>query len=337
MDRFTAHLDRGWDLVTKGDLVGALCSAQEGLEIDNDSPEVHNLMGYIHAQQGDVDTALQHYDQATALDETYIEAILNAAELLIHPLHRFPEAAQKIDEALEYCETADEIADALILKIDALLQHGQRDEAHRTLKRLPDGPFENPELVFRVGRARFDAGDAESGFKLIEQAAELSPVNPEALYYLGLALDARGDSRLATLRFLQVRDLDLQLPPPPWAIPPDQFERRVKTAIGRLPLPLQAHLDNSLVVVCETPGAEVVAQGVDPRAPLLFDSVEGEGADVSIGHIFVYQRNIERVVLGVADIEDELFRCLEHELTAVREHPTMAKTRQGPLALKTKA
>ena len=272
MDRFTAHLDRGWDLVTKGDLVGALCSAEEGLEIDSDSPEVHNLMGYIHAQQGDVENALQHYDQAIALDDTYIEAILNAAELLIHPLRRFKDAVQKIDTALMYCDTADEIADALILKIDALIHDGDRESARRTLQRLPDGPFENPELLFRVGRVRFDAGDHESGFGLIEAAAVQTPVNPEALYYLGLALDARGDTRLATLRFLQVRDLDLQLPPPPWAIPPDQFERRVKAAIGRLPKDLQAHLDNSLVVVCETPGAEVVAQGVDLQASSLTQS-----------------------------------------------------------------
>src|SRR4051812_47623066 len=32
MDQFTAHLDRGWDLVNRGDFAGALISAQKSLE-----------------------------------------------------------------------------------------------------------------------------------------------------------------------------------------------------------------------------------------------------------------------------------------------------------------
>ena len=38
MDRLSAHLDRGWELVTQGDLNGAMASAEQTLELDGDSP-----------------------------------------------------------------------------------------------------------------------------------------------------------------------------------------------------------------------------------------------------------------------------------------------------------
>ncbi len=41
-------------------------------------PKVHNLLGYTAALVGDSEEALEHYRQAIALDETYLEAMLNA-------------------------------------------------------------------------------------------------------------------------------------------------------------------------------------------------------------------------------------------------------------------
>ena len=67
MDQLSAHLDRGWDLIQKGDLRGARASARRALEADKDSPEAHNLLGYVAAQEGDADEALEHYRQADAL------------------------------------------------------------------------------------------------------------------------------------------------------------------------------------------------------------------------------------------------------------------------------
>jgi tetratricopeptide (TPR) repeat protein len=97
MDQFSAHLDRGWDLAQKGDASGASACARRALEIDPKSPEVHNLLGYTAALAGDAEEALEHYKQALALDETYFEAMLNAAEVLMHPLGEW-------DEAIAMCE-----------------------------------------------------------------------------------------------------------------------------------------------------------------------------------------------------------------------------------------
>src|SRR5688500_15144638 len=151
MDQFAAHLDRGWDLVSRGDLAGALLSAQKSLELDAESPEAHNLIGYIHAAEGSSEEALEHYKQAIELDETFVEAMLNAAEVLIHPVRDFDAAIKMIEDALEYAADDEEVADALLLKIDALLHRGDAEEAKRAVAALPEGPFENGHLDFLIG------------------------------------------------------------------------------------------------------------------------------------------------------------------------------------------
>src|SRR5580704_16712507 len=146
-DQLTAHLDRGWDLAQKGDSAGASACAKRALEIDPQSPEVHNLMGFAAALEGDADEALEHYRQAIALDETYFEAMLNAAEVLIAPLADHDGAIVQIEEELDDC---------ILLKVDALMAKADYEEAKRAMKMLPDGPFNGPTYLFLIGRAWYE-------------------------------------------------------------------------------------------------------------------------------------------------------------------------------------
>src|ERR1700754_4030387 len=153
MDQFSAHLDRGWDLVQRGDSRGAEISARRALEIDSQSPEAYNLLGYVAALQGEFEDAIEHYRQAIALDDTYLEAMLNAAEVYIHPLGEYEQAIEMCDQALDLAEVDEEIIDALLLKFDALLGKGDADEAARVVSKIPKGPYDNPNHTFLVGRA----------------------------------------------------------------------------------------------------------------------------------------------------------------------------------------
>ena len=316
MDQFSAHLDRGWDLVSRGDLAGALVSARKGLELDADSPEAHNLLGFVLAAEGHAEEALEHYRRAIDLDETFVEAMLNAAEVLVHPLGQVADAIAILDEALDYVEGQDETADALLLKVDALLQGGDKEAARSVVARLPSGPFENPHLPFAIGRARFETGDADGAEPLLAQAVQEEPEHADAHYYLGLLHELRGDVRSATLAFLLAREIEAHAPAPPWAVPTDQFERRVESAIRRLPEGLREVLDGSLVVVVELPGAEVVAEGVDPHVPVLLDGLGGDAGRPKLERLFVYQRNVERISMNAFELEDEVVRCIEYELSA---------------------
>jgi tetratricopeptide (TPR) repeat protein len=317
MDQFSAHLDRGWDLVQRGDPRGAEQSARRALELDAQSPEAHNLLGYVAALKGDYEEAIDSYRQAIALDDGYLEAMLNAAEVYVHPLGEFDEAIGMCDQALGLAETDDEIVDALLLKFDALLGKGELELARELSGRFPAGPFENPNHVFLVGRAHYEVGEVDRAAPLVEDAVKRNPKNAEAWYYLGLIRDERGDPGGATTAFLRSRELDLELPGPPVSLSRETFEVTARRAIDSLPDPLKVYVREGEVYVADVPGVEVVVDGVDPRALLLLDGINTEDKALPLtARVFVYQRNVERLAGSVELVESEIAAALEREITA---------------------
>jgi tetratricopeptide (TPR) repeat protein len=317
MDQFSAHLDRGWDLVQRGDTRGADASARRALEIDPQSPEAYNLLGYVAALEGDSSEAIENYRQAIALDETYLEAMLNAAEVYIHPLGEFDEAIDMCNQALDLAETDEEIIDALLLKFDALLGKGDAREAATVIGRVPEGPYKNPNHAFLIGRAYYEIGDIERAAGLIEEAARREPSHAEAHYYLGLVRDERGDAKGATTAFLRCRQLDLEVAPPSWSLPRELFGKAVERVVQSLDPILIRYVRDAAVHVSDVPGLELVADGVDPRALVLLDGLgTPEVPPTSATRIFVYQRNIERLSGGTERLDQEIISAFEREITA---------------------
>jgi tetratricopeptide (TPR) repeat protein len=320
MDQFSAHLDRGWDLVSRGDFEGAQQSAEKSLELDAESPEAHNLLGYVHAALGDTDAALEHYREAIALDDSFVEAMLNAAEVLIHPVHDFQGALDMIDEALDWAENDEEVADALLLKFDAYMHQGDREQARKVLRTLPEGEMENPRVEFMIGRALFEVGEPDAARPRLERAIKGDPDNGDAHYYLGLTHEVARSQEDATVAFLRSRELDLLLPRVPWALPAAHFERITQRAIDRVADSLKPVLDGALVVLSDVPGVEVVAEGVDPRAAMLLDALSPKGATPRAGRVFVYQLNVERLTEGMVSLEEDLVALLEAEIRSAFPH-----------------
>jgi tetratricopeptide (TPR) repeat protein len=321
-DQLSAHLDRAWDLVSRGDLAGALRSAQKSLELDGDSPEVHNLLGFVAAQEGRGEEALEHYERAIELEESFVEAMLNAAECCIHPLAEWDAAIGHVEQALEWIDDDEELADALLLSVEAHFGKKDLDGARSVLARVPSGPFENPGLLFALGRAHFDLGAPGPAEAALAAALAADPAHSDAAYYLGLVLEQRGDRRGASLAFLQSRDAELRRAPVLERVPHGEFEKRVKSALGKLPEHAQAVLAGALVIVGDVPGAEVVAEGVDPRLPVLIDDVRRE-PELRAGRVFVYQRNVERTLESpsLVAVEDAIVRFLGEELEFVEAGP----------------
>ncbi len=316
MDELSAHLDRGWDLVQRGELAAARIAAEQGLTLDEESPEAHNLMGYVLAAEGHVEEALEHYRRAIEVDETFLEAMLNVAELLLGSLGRPQEALEVLEDALELCETDDERADTMLAMVEALLQMGRPEEADAVVAQLPEGPFESPELEAQVGRVHLDRGHFEAAEKHLRRALERAPMLADAQYYLGLVQRMVGHDLEAMVSMLRARELDAQGPSWPWSQPREQFEAVVADALRKLPEEVSKRLDGAAIVVTDLPGAEVVSEGVDPRVPVMVDRVDDEGL---VGKLFVYQRNIERYANGRADVPDVLLEAVTDEVTAAAE------------------
>jgi len=331
MDQLSAHLDRGWDLAQKGDAAGASACAKRALELDSQSPEVHNLLGYAAALTGDPEEALEHYKQAIALDETYLEAMLNAVEVLMHPLEEWDEALALCDDALDYAETKEEIADCILLRVDALIGKGDIDQATKCMSQLPDPPFESPSYLFMIGRSLFELGNSEQARPFLEQAVEADASNSDAFYFLGMTRDLAGDPRGAIECFLRARAIDSARPEPPWAPSADTFAELVRRVITSLDALLSRWVRDADVYIVDMPGAELVVDGVDPRAMVLIDA-RPIGDDDSVdmasptldahqaklqARLFVYQRNVQRGAGSLDAMVQELTAALEREITEV--------------------
>ncbi|EYF01620.1 tetratricopeptide repeat protein [Chondromyces apiculatus] len=325
MDQFSAHLDRGWELVQRGDIRGADASARRALELDPNSPEAHNLLGFVAAMEGEGEEAIEAYRQAIALDDTYLEAMLNAAEVYIHPMGEYDQAIDMCDQALELAEVDEELIDALLLKFDALLGKGDLDEAARVVTKIPESPYDNPNHTFLVGRANYEVGQVDKAAELIEEAVRKDPRHAEAHYYLGLIRDERGDIRGATQAFLRSRDLDVELGMPPWAPSREGLVQIAQRSIAVLNPVLRRYVEDAEVYVSDVPGMELVAEGVDPRALVLLDGIASEERER--GHrgpvdnrpcarVFVYALNVARLAGSVEGIEREITLALEREITA---------------------
>lgn len=317
MDQLSAHLDRGWDLVGRGDLAGAALSARKCLELDEGSAEAHHLLGYVRAAEGHAEEALEHYRRAIDLDESFVEAMLDAAGLIVDRGGDPREALRLVDDALEWIEDEPERADALLLKVEAYLRAGDVDAARRTLALLPDEPFDVAELEFLRGRAYAEIGDTERAERHLRRAIELVPDHAEAHHELGHLLERTGREAEARLEFLRTQRADAIAPAPAWAPSREDFEGTVAVAIGHLPPELRAALDGTLVVVTDVPGAEVVADGVDPRVPVLIDAAAEPAEPPRAGRLFVYQRNVERMAGGPDRLEATTVEAIENELGAV--------------------
>ena len=125
-----------------------------------------------------------------------------------------------------------------------------------------------------------------------------------------------------------MRLLDEAAPPVAWAIASKAFEEIVPSAVKKLDPALRRFVDAAELFVVPLPGLEVIADGVDPRAPLLLDGLSTpERPGPPCARLFVYQRNLERMVGSSAELLDELVGTLEHEITATfledrrSEHP----------------
>lgn len=312
MDQLSAHLDRAWDLVGRSDFPGAMSSAQKSLELNPGSPEVHNLMGYIRAQEGRAEDALSYFERAIELDDSFVEAMLNAAEVNIHPLHDWDEAIRLIDEALDWVGEVDEQADAMLLKVDALLGKGEHDEARKVALAVPEGPFENLATALALGRALYDVGELARAEPWLRQVLRAEPHNAEAHYLLGLSLVDR-DLQAASICFLQTREADRREAIKPM-LTREQFERRVQAAMLKLSSTAARIVDGALVVIDDLPGVEVVADGTDPRIPVMLDDIENENGLARARRIFVYQLNVERRVDSPLEVDDEIARSIQGEI-----------------------
>lgn len=320
LEAVSLELERGWQHVEEGEIAEARKVADSLFAQYPDTPEVLVLLGMVESLEGKPDQALQHYEQASSVDPEYVEPLLCAAELYIWELGEDEKGLELCRRAKEVAEEEEEYLDALLLQAEAEINLGRERAALSTLREIPEGDVDLPEMRYhvRAGRLFLDLQRLEEAERQFKRASDKEPDNVDALHGLGMCAEGRGQRERMIEYFQKVRAIDLKEERPPWALSEAAFRKLCATSLDELPEELRRRLKNVPILASDYPTAEMVNDGSDPRMLGFFSGVPyGERSSVGgtphLEAIFLFQRNIERIAYGPEDVEQEVRVTLVHE------------------------
>jgi tetratricopeptide (TPR) repeat protein len=259
-----------------GDIDGAIEAYQEALTYRANYAEAYNNLGTLLQQNRQFDEAEHALRKAIQQNPQYVEAHNNLAQLLANQKKEV-EALRILGDALKFAPK-----NVQTLLITARIQmrrnsHAAAEGAARlALKEEP----ENPDALTIMGQLMHETDRYEEAIKLLERALKKRPDSPEALNFYGVALKSVG--RLDEARETILKALKLNA--------------GMYGAYANL---------NDLVDFSEGPGEELFN-----RMDAVFASVPNKEADYLLPLHFAYAKALED--------RGEHPRALEHYITGGR-------------------
>jgi tetratricopeptide (TPR) repeat protein len=322
MDELSAHLDRGWELLDRGNLSAAEKSARRALVVEPESAEAQVLLGQIALQRGSAEGAMARFRKAIELDPDYAEPYLSAAEVALLELDDPEQALELADEVVSRADDQAEYLDALLLKVEALLHLDVGDadsRAREALREVSAGPLDDPMLALRAARSWLDLEAYDSAERYYRQVIDQDPESADAWHGLGMCAEGREDHEAMVEAWLKARELDLGAPQPPWHLTEAEFEKVAAESLDALPTHVRKRLANVPILARDIPDPDIVRQGFDPRilgffsgVPYPEKSIVG-GPPPHLDCILLFKRNIERVVRSRKEAQEEIGITLLHE------------------------
>jgi tetratricopeptide (TPR) repeat protein len=179
--------DNGYDLALAYLLTDHADSARQlvrSLLKQQNTAELHNLLGQIEEKEGDFVAAANEFETAAHMEPSESNLFDWGSELLLH---------RTLDPAIEVFKQASErYANSPRLAIGygiALYSRGNYDEAVRSLLRAADLNPSDPRCYLFLSKA-YDSspGQADEVIQRFRRFAELQPENARASYYYAMSL-----------------------------------------------------------------------------------------------------------------------------------------------------
>lgn len=322
MDQFTAHLDRGWELVARGNYSGARASVESLQKLEKNSPDVYTLKGAVIWGEGDHDTAVEYLKKALELDPDHIDAMIYLAEML-------SQEGEYLDEALGYIQNVRELfnddvpVEVSVLEAEILWNMERHEEFQTLIGKMHENLDMPVTVAFRLGWLLFEAEDYVRAGMWLQRVLDVDNNFSDAHYYLGL-IDEHFERHESSLRhFQRTRELDLGAQLEPWSSTKELFEAQTVKALSVLSDEYDwLKPERVMTVVLDIPALELVLEGADPRMPVYVSTrstmspviMEDEGLKFIV---VVYKRNMERMCRGSDDVEDVLMDVIRKELESL--------------------
>jgi tetratricopeptide (TPR) repeat protein len=173
----------------EGDFDRAVEVYEEAIETEPDNARVYYYLGKALATEGLVDESKEMMDKAMRLNPTYRPYALLSLGVGMANKGRYEVAVQYFTQALE-ADSGLGLA-AFNLGI-SLLNLGRAAEADRAFTRAEKLCKEDLGTLIAISRAYIRMGESQKGISLAEVVLGRDPGNAEALYAIGLGLEAQG-------------------------------------------------------------------------------------------------------------------------------------------------
>jgi len=174
------------------------------LRVTSENFLIHNKLGNVLFQKGDMKKAVAHYQEALRINPHFVEASNNIGNALVHD----GDISQAIDYYRKALLQAPDYADAHNNLGFALARQGRIEEAiahyREALRIKPDFA----QAQYNLGMALADQGKNQEALVHFEKGIRKKPGDPDAHNNLGVALARQGKTKEALVEFARALEMD---------------------------------------------------------------------------------------------------------------------------------
>lgn len=168
-----------------GKRASALTAINKGLKIDDESPELLNILAVYYETDGESELAEKEYKKAIRYNRDDTASYLNYGAFL-YSHNRYDEACDMFAKATEDVMYAKR--DAAFFNYGVCLKHqGKMKEAEEAFRRSYVNDSRNPLVVLELADLKFETGDFEQSVQLYNKFLSMSKQNAKSLW-LGIRL-----------------------------------------------------------------------------------------------------------------------------------------------------
>jgi type IV pilus assembly protein PilF len=168
-----------------GKRASALTAINKGLAIDDESPELLNILAVYYMTDGEDELAEKEYKKSIRYNPDDTASYLNYG-VFLYQHKRYDEACDMLGKATE--DVMYPKRDAAFLNYGVCLKRqGKMKEAEDAFRRSYVNDSRNPGVVLQLAALKFDTGDFEQSLQLYDKFLSMAKQNAESLW-LGIRL-----------------------------------------------------------------------------------------------------------------------------------------------------
>jgi predicted Zn-dependent protease with MMP-like domain/Flp pilus assembly protein TadD len=321
------------DALERGDLSGALASAEAACDADPRSVPACHYRAAALAELSRTEEAVRWYERALAIGPNDLDLLLGAADLYVNRLPGPEPDRDSLERGLELARRGAKLAlraeepglagEFALLEGMALNQLG---DARAALPRIEAALADRPddrEAGLERGLALYELCRFDEARAQLLDLVRAAPDEAWAHHTLGLIAARQGDRQEAARRLERARRLAPEDFPPPTALSPAAFDAVVEEALASLPEPIRRYLSNVAIAVEDVPADDDLLASDPPLSPSILGIFRGaplgqKGSMDPWSHfpssIVLYQGNLQAFARSREELVEQIRLTLIHEV-----------------------